>query len=99
MALSRIEIKRYKQIGHSLKPCILVGQHGVSENLIDETNRALNDHELIKIKVHSEDREEKNHYIQALAEETESEIVNIIGKTALLFRLAKKPNEKLSNIR
>ncbi len=99
MTLSKLEIKRYKQIGHHLKPCIIIGQHGIGDNLINEVNRALDDHELIKIKINSESREEKQLLIDELSTKIDAELVQTIGKTALLFRLAKKPKEKLSNIR
>ena len=43
--------KQMRAIGHHLKPIVLVGDQGMSTGLLEELNRALNDHELIKIKV------------------------------------------------
>ena len=52
-ALSIHERKRLRQIGHALNPVVMVGSQGLTENVIEETNRALNDHELIKVKVYN----------------------------------------------
>ena len=55
-ALSIHERKRLRQIGHALNPVVMIGGQGLTENVIEETNRALNDHELIKVKIAGEDR-------------------------------------------
>ena len=48
--------KKFKQIAHHLDPIIAVGDQGLSASLLAETDRALTDHELIKVKLHSADR-------------------------------------------
>ena len=58
-ALSIHERKRLRQIGHALNPVVMIGGQGLTENVIEETNRALNDHELIKVKIAGEDREDR----------------------------------------
>ena len=56
-ALSIQERKRLRQIGHALNPVVMIGGQGLTENVVEETTRALNDHELIKVKIAGEDRE------------------------------------------
>lgn len=97
-ALSIHERKRLRQIGHALNPVVMIGGQGLSENVIEETNRALNDHELIKIKIAGEDREARAAAIAEIAKITESEVVQTIGKIALLYKKAKQQNQKLSNL-
>lgn len=99
MSLSNLEKKRYRQIGHSLKPVVIVGQSGLSENVINEANSFLDNHELIKVKFLAEDRDERKKLMQELSFITQAEAVQIIGKIALYFKLAKNPNERLSKIR
>ena len=53
MSLSPEQRREYRAIAHNLKPVIIVGDKGLSEGLQEELERALNDHELIKIKVAS----------------------------------------------
>ncbi|WP_174492212.1 YhbY family RNA-binding protein [Acinetobacter sp. Marseille-Q1623] len=97
-ALSIQERKRLRQIGHALNPVVMIGDKGLSENVIEETNRALNDHELIKIKVSGEDREVRAAAITEIAEVTGAEVVQTIGKIALIYKKAAKQNPKLSNL-
>lgn len=98
MSLSAAQRREYRAIAHNLKPVIIVGDKGLSEGLQDELDRALNDHELIKIKVASQDREARQAAIEALCEASKAELVQTIGKIAVILRRAKKPNPKLSNL-
>ena len=97
-ALSIQERKRLRQIGHALNPVVMIGGQGLTENVIEETNRALNDHELIKVKIGGEDRELRAAVITEIAAATGSEVVQTIGKIALLYKKAAKQNAKLSNL-
>ena len=98
MSLSIAEKKRFRRIGHELSPVILTGGSGVTEGVLAETHRALEDHELIKVRVNGEDREERAAAIQMIAARTKSQVVQSIGKVVLLYRPARKPNAKLSNL-
>lgn len=97
-ALSIHERKRLRQIGHALNPVVMIGGQGLTENVIDETNRALNDHELIKVKIAGEDREARAQVIDELAQATGAEAVQKIGKIVLLYKKAAKQNPNLSNL-
>lgn len=97
-ALSIQERKRLRQIGHALNPVVMIGGQGLTEGVIEETNRALNDHELIKIKIAGEDRDARAQVIGALIAETQAEVVQKIGKIALLYKKAAKQNPNLSNL-
>jgi RNA-binding protein len=97
-ALSIQERKRLRQIGHALNPVVMLGGQGLTENVIEETNRALNDHELIKVKIVAEDREARAALIEEIAQATDAQIVQTIGKIVLLYKKAPKQNPKLSNL-
>jgi len=97
-ALSIQERKRLRQIGHALNPVVMIGDKGLTENVIEELGRALNDHELIKVKVGGEDREARAALIAEIAQASGSEVVQTIGKIALLYKKAAKQNQKLSNL-
>jgi len=98
MSLSPEQRREYRAIAHNLKPVIIVGDKGLSEGLQEELERALNDHELIKIKVASQDRDVRHEAITALCESSGAELVQTIGKIAVILRRAQKPNPKLSNL-
>ena len=99
MALTTERKKQYRTLGHNLKPIVTVAGKGLTEGVLEELNRALNDHELIKVKLVVEDRDLRKAVIRELVKETGAEIVQEIGKIALILREAKRPNAKLSNIR
>ena len=98
MALPQAKIKQLRTIGHQLKPIVTISENGLTEGVVAELERALNDHELVKIKLAFEDRDDKNAAIAEALALTRAELVQSIGKTALLFRLAKKTNKRLSNL-
>jgi RNA-binding protein len=97
-ALSNQERKRLRRIGHALNPVVMLGNNGLSEGVLEECSRALGDHELIKIKVFGEDRQERAALIQGLCDATGAQLVQQVGKMALIFKKASKPNQDLSNL-
>lgn len=96
--LSNDTRKHYRNIGHNLSPIVTIAGNGLSEAVLEELNRALEDHELIKIKLAIVDRELRSEITQEAAKQSQSEVVQTIGKVALLFRAAKDPNPRLSNV-
>ena len=98
MPLAQDQKKHFRQIGHHLKPIVMIADKGLTENVLNELERALEDHELIKVKLAVLDREAKQAIISTICETSKSELVQSIGKIALIYRAAKKPNPKLSNI-
>ncbi len=99
MPLSSDRKKQYRTLGHNLSPVVTVAGNGLSENVIVELNRALEDHELIKVKLVIADRDLRKQVVQQMCQKTRSEVVQEIGKVALIYRETKQPNPKLSNIR
>lgn len=98
MPLSADKRKQFRTLGHNLKPIVTIAGKGLSEGVLSELNRALDDHELIKIKLALSEREERQQVIEALKNLPNTELVHTIGKVALLYRKASKPNPKLSNL-
>lgn len=98
MSLTIAEKKRFRRIGHGLKPVVLTGNQGLSEAVLAEADRALEDHELIKVRVNDEDREARAEAMRLLARHCGAETVQVIGKIVLLYRPARKPDPRLSNL-
>ena len=65
---------------------------------MNELDRALEDYELIKIRVNTMDREDKVAIINEICAQCGAELAQVIGKMAVLYRPAKKQNPKLSNL-
>lgn len=86
MHLTKFQLKQLRDLTHSLKPIISVGQNGVTENVLNELGIALDHHELVKIKIAGEDRDARQAMIQALCDASKAEKIQAIGKTLTLFR-------------
>jgi len=98
MALTSDQKKAYRTIGHNLKPIVTIAGNGLSENVLQEIERALNDHELIKIKLSVGERTTRQALIEQACNDLKAELVQSIGNVALLLRKNPKPNPKLSNL-
>lgn len=98
MELTNSRKKSLRALGHQLKPIITIAEKGVTENIDQEIERALDDHELIKIKININDPSYRKQLAQEICEKHRAALVQSIGKVALILREAKKPNAKLSNL-
>ena len=77
----------------------MVAGKGLSEGVIEETERALHDHELIKVKFAVGDREVKKAAIDELVKETRCELIQTIGNIALIYKENKDAKPNLSNVK
>ena len=81
--------KKLKAQAHGLKPVIMVGQAGLTEAVLAETEIALNTHELIKVKIRAE-RDERKQISEKICAETGAKLVQSIGQIAVIYRLNPK---------
>lgn len=84
--LSTKEILELKARAHHLHPVVMVGQQGLTESVIKETDAALTAHELIKVRVFGDDRAERVEICNALCEAVDAQLVQHIGKLLVLWR-------------
>ena len=66
-------------LAHHRKPVVMVGEAGLTENVIAEIDQALAHHELIKVKIRLGDRTERRQAIAAICEKTACEEVQAIA--------------------
>lgn len=99
MSLSQAQKKAFRSIGHHLDPVVTVSENGISEGLLAELERALNDHELIKVKLGFAERDQRTAALNELTDASGAEIIQKIGKMALLYRSNPKADPRLSNLR
>ena len=90
MPLTDEQKKRLRGLGHKLKPVVMIGAGGLSTSLLEEFDRSLAHHELMKIKVSVGEREERDRVIAALCERSQAELIQRVGNVALLFLRKKK---------
>ncbi len=90
--------KSLRGIAHHLDPIVAISERGLSEGIVEETERALKDHELIKIRVFGSDRASRDDITATLASQTSAVVLQKIGKVAVLYRANPEANPKLSNV-
>jgi RNA-binding protein len=86
MELSERQRKYLRGLGHALNPVLLIGSAGVTAAVIAETKRALHDHELIKVRFRSAERDARDAGLAELATATDSVLLQRIGHTALYYK-------------
>lgn len=97
--LTNAKKKRLRAIGHQLKPVVTVASRGLVDTVLTELERALKDHELIKIKIIAEDRDEKAEIIKEVLKRTGALAIQKVGNVVLIYKPAAEPNESLSNVK
>jgi RNA-binding protein len=78
--------KYLRGLAHSLDPVVMIGHEGLTDAVIRSINKALDDHELIKIKF-GKFKEEKEELSAQIEQATSSEMVGMIGHVAIFYRM------------
>ena len=91
MSLTESQCKHLRGLGHHLKPLVLVGSDGLSVGVVAEINSSLDHHELIKVRVRSSGRKERDELIAELARRSFAQLIQRIGNVALIYRASEKP--------
>ena len=90
MSLSKNQLKFLRTRCHDLKPVIRIGQKGLTAEVLNELEIALNFHELVKVKLAGEDKEQRKALINDVCEKSSSIKIQSIGKTVSVYRHNKK---------
>jgi RNA-binding protein len=98
MNLNKKQIQYLKGVAHALKPVVLLGNNGLTEAVIAEIDYALNHHELIKIKIPTDNKETKGLIVEAICRETSATKIQVIGKTLIIYRQSKEQKIRVPKI-
>ncbi len=79
---------------HHLDPVVLLGANGLTEAVMKEIDRELKAHELIKVRVPTDDREEREAIYAQVAETLGAARVQMIGKLLIFWRPAEDEAEE-----
>ena len=72
--------------GHALSPVVQVGKSGVTHAVVKQVNQALEDHELIKVKIGSECPVDRHQVADRLDDEPGVDLVQMVGRVLLLYK-------------
>ncbi|MFA9461665.1 ribosome assembly RNA-binding protein YhbY [Thiohalorhabdus methylotrophus] len=95
MALTNKQRSFLKGKAHSLHPVVQLGEAGLTEAVTAATDEALAHHELIKVRFQQGDREERRALAKDICDRTGADLVQEIGRMAVLFRPAEEPQIQL----
>lgn len=84
--LTNNQKKYLRSLGHHLKPVVMIGQNGLSEAVLLELESTMEKHELLKIKIRTEDRDEKHKMIDKIVNYSKSNLVQVVGNIVLIYR-------------
>lgn len=85
MKLTSEQKKFLKGLAHSVDAQVFFGKSGITEELVQELDRSLESHELVKMKF-NQGKEEKKELALELAEKTHAVLVEMVGNNAIIFR-------------
>jgi RNA-binding protein len=95
--LTSTQRKALRGLAHSLEPLVHVGRAGVTPSVLRAVGAALDDHELIKVKLGA-DRDTRAELAGAIEDACDAEIVGMIGTIAIFFRPGPDPDKRTIRI-
>ncbi|MDR2220335.1 MAG: ribosome assembly RNA-binding protein YhbY [Methylobacillus sp.] len=91
LKLNSKQTSHLRALGHNLNPVVMIGNNGLSDQVLREIDTSLKAHEVIKIKVFSDDREQRKHMLETICEQLAAAPVHHIGKQLVVYRPADVP--------
>ena len=88
--LSNTQIRHLRGLAHDLSPVVMIGDKGLTPTVIDELKIALDSHELIKVNIRADDREQKQEIIKKIINKTQSHKVQTIGGKLVIYKISKE---------
>jgi RNA-binding protein len=85
MQLTKAQRKYLRRLANPLKPTVMLGRQGLTEQLLSKISQELDAHELIKLRL-LEHKEQKEQLAQTVVDETGAALVGIIGNVVTLYR-------------
>ena len=95
MSLNRQQIKYLRGLAHPLPAIVTIGGSGLSDSVMAELESTLDHHEILKIKISSDNRELRKKFAQDICSATGADEVQQIGKVLIIYRPSKKNKIKL----
>ncbi len=90
MTLSEKQKKHLRRLAHPMTPIVMLGNAGLTDAVVKELDRALTDHELVKVSARIGERAARNGALAELAKRTSSHLVQRVGNVGLFYRKRKE---------
>ena len=88
MSLNKAQIKRLRAESHrlNLKPVVMIGQNGLTDNVQNEIKIALLHHELIKIRIPALGKDGKKQLAETICKKNQANLITAIGNVIVIYR-------------
>lgn len=86
LTITPTERRALKALAHALSPVVMIGEAGLSAGVIKELEQGLKSHELIKVKVFSDERETRETMLEEICQQLKAAPVQHIGKILVIYR-------------
>lgn len=86
LQLSSIERRELRARAHGLNPVVSIAENGLTDGVLREIDLSLKAHQLIKIRVYGDSREDREAYLAQICEQLNAAAVQHIGKLLVVFR-------------
>lgn len=84
--LTPIHRRTLKAAAHHLEPVVIIGDAGLTPSVMNEIDVHLTSHELIKIRIHGDERQSRLNIIQEISTALHASLVQHIGKILVMYR-------------
>jgi RNA-binding protein len=91
MTLTTQQIRKLRSLAHHLKPVVMIGDKGINDNILTELDRALEHHELIKIRIAGASKDERRALSNEICQASNATLIQLIGNITILYRRSKEP--------
>ncbi|MDR4517074.1 MAG: ribosome assembly RNA-binding protein YhbY [Nitrosomonas sp.] len=99
LTLNVVQRRQLAAQGHALNPVVIIGKAGLTDSVLEELDRGLLSHELIKVKVHLDDRNERKLVLEKICKALNAAPIQHIGKTFVIYRPAPEENKQKKTVK
>jgi RNA-binding protein len=96
-AMSPLTPKKRSELraqAHKLNPVVIIGDKGLTDEVVAEIDRALKAHELIKVRAAVDDRDTRDVWLETICQKLEAHPVQQIGKIFVVYREGEEEEKK-----
>ena len=86
--LTSAQRRELRAQAHALNPVVSISENGLTDTVLKEIDNCLKAHELIKIRVYGDSRDDRIAYYEQICEQLAAAQVQHIGKLLVVYRPA-----------
>ena len=84
--MKKQEILSLRKKAHKLNPVVIIGGNGLTDAVQNEIHSSLEAHELIKIRMHTQNRDDVLAAVKTICEKQHATLIQQIGHTIVIYR-------------